>query len=143
MTDSQAGSISVMAPLLIMTVLVLLGLTFDGGTAITAHQHAIGLAEQAARAGAQQVSLASVRSASGPYRLAPQAARQASSAYVRRAGVSGRVRIGHDQTGDFVEVTVAWSQPVVFAGLLGLRQFTGTGTARARLCHGIVTEDAC
>lgn len=81
----QAGSVSVLAPLLILTVLVLLGLAFDGGTAITAHQRAIGLAEQAARAGAQQVSLAWVRSPSGPYRLAPQAARQASNAYLGRA----------------------------------------------------------
>ncbi len=143
LAGGQAGSISVMAPLLILTVLALLGLAFDGGTAITAHQHAIGLAEQAARAGAQQVSLASVRSPSGPDRLAAQAARQASTAYLHRVGVSGQVRVGHDQTGDFVEVTVAWSQPVVFAGLLGLRRFTGTGTAQARLCHGIVTEEAC
>jgi Putative Flp pilus-assembly TadE/G-like len=143
MSSRQAGSVSVMAPLLILTVLVLLGLAFDGGTAITAHQRAIGLAGQAARAGAQQVSLASVRSPSGPYRLAPQAARQASNAYLRRAGVTGQVTIGHDQTGDFVEVTVAWSQPAVFAGLLGLRRFSGTGTAQARLCHGIVTEEGC
>ncbi len=143
LADGQAGSVSVMAPLLIVTVLVLLGLAFDGGTAITAHQHAIGLAEQAARAGAQQISVASVRSADGPYRLAPQAARYAGSAYLRRAGATGQVRVGHDQAGDFVEVTVAWSQPVVFAGLLGLRRFAGTGTARARLCRGIVTEEAC
>jgi Flp pilus assembly protein TadG len=143
LAEGQAGSVSVMAPLLILTVLVLLGLAFDGGTAISAHQRAIGLAEQAARAGAQQVSIASVRSPSGPYRLAPQAARRASDAYLRRAGATGQVRIGHDQTGDFVEVAVAWSQPAVFAGLLGLRQFNGTGTAQARLCRGIVTEEAC
>jgi hypothetical protein len=141
--SSQAGSVSVLAPLLIMTVLVLLGLAFDGGTAITAHQRAIGLAEQAARAGAQQVSIASVRSPGGPYRLAPQAARQASTAYLRRAGATGQIRVGHDQTGDFVQVTVAWSQPAVFAGLLGLRRFSGTGTAQARLCRGILTEEAC
>jgi hypothetical protein len=133
-----------MAPVLIASVLAVLGLAFDGGTAITAHQRAIGEAEQAARAGAQQVSIASVRSASGPYRLAPNAARLATHAYLRRVGVSGgRVQIGHDAVGDYVEVTVPWTHPTVFGRLLGLRRFTGTGTARARLCHGVVTEEAC
>jgi Flp pilus assembly protein TadG len=140
----QRGSVSVMAPVLIASVLAVLGLAFDGGTAITAHQRAIGIAEQAARAGAQQVSIASVRSATGPYRLVPDVARRATRAYLRRIGVSGgRVQVGHDATGDFVEVTVPWTHPAVFARLLGFHQFIGTGTARARLCHGVVVEEAC
>lgn len=140
----QRGSVSVMAPVLIASVLAVLGLTFDGGTAISAHQRAIGVAEQAARAGAQQVSIASVRTATGPYRLVPEAAGRATRTYLRRAGVSGgQVQVGHDAVGDYVEVTVPWTHPAVFGQLLGVREFTGTGTARARLCHGVVVEEAC
>jgi len=51
----QTGSISVTVPLLVLTVLVLVGFTFDGGNAITAHRRAVNLAEQAARAGAQRL----------------------------------------------------------------------------------------
>jgi hypothetical protein len=142
--NAERGSVSVMAPVLIASVMAVLGLAFDGGAAITAHERAIGVAEQAARAGAQQVSIASVRSATGTYRLVPDAASGAARSFLRRAGVSGgRVQVRHDATGDFVEVTVPWTHPAVFGRLLGLREFTGTGTARARLCHGVVFEESC
>jgi hypothetical protein len=47
---------------------ILLGLVYDGGDAYIAHTRALNLAEQAARAGAQEIDLVSVR-AGGPYRL--------------------------------------------------------------------------
>src|SRR6266508_2188904 len=58
----QTGSISASVPLLVLTVLVLVGFVFDGGNAITAHRRAVNLAEQAARAGAQRLDTGALRS---------------------------------------------------------------------------------
>jgi Flp pilus assembly protein TadG len=138
----QAGSISTSVPLLVLTVLVVVGFAFDGGNAITAHRRAVNLAEQAARAGAQRLDIAALR-ARGAYRLDHAAAHTAAAAYLASSGTTGQVQVGRDADGDYVQVTVAWSQPTVFAGLLGRSRFTGTGRARARNCHGLATEEGC
>jgi len=53
------------------------------------------------------------------------------------------VQLGRDTDGDYVEVVVDWTQPALFAGLLGRSRFTGTGRARAHNCHGLATEEGC
>jgi Flp pilus assembly protein TadG len=138
----QTGSISTSVPLLVLTVLVLVGFVFDGGNAITAHRRAVNLAEQAARAGAQRLDTGSLRSR-GQFRLDPAAARSAAAAYLASTGNTGQVQVGRDGDGDYVEVVVDWSQPSLFAGLLGRSRFTGTGRGRAHNCHGLATEEGC
>ncbi len=64
----QTGSMSASVPLLVLTILVLVGFVFDGGNAITAHRRAVNLAEQAARAGAQHLDIGALRSR-GQFRL--------------------------------------------------------------------------
>jgi Flp pilus assembly protein TadG len=138
----QTGSISTTVPLLALTVLVLVGFTFDAGNAITAHRRAVNLAEQAARAGAQHLDIAELR-AHGHYRLDPTAARTAAAAYLTSTGTTGQVQLGRDADGDYVQVVVDWTQPALFAGLLGRSRFTGTARGRAHHCHGLVTEEGC
>lgn len=138
----QTGGISTSVPLLVLTILVLVGFVFDGGNAITAHRRAVNLAEQAARAGAQHLDIAALRSR-GKYRLDRVAARAAAATYLASTDTTGQVQVGHDTDGDYVQVTVNWSQPTVFAGLLGRSRFTGTGTGRARNCHGLAMEEGC
>jgi Flp pilus assembly protein TadG len=138
----QRGSISASVPLLVLTVLVLVGFVFDGGNAITAHRRAVNLAEQAARAGAQRLDIGALR-ARGQYRLDPPAARAAAAAYLAATGTTGQVQVGRDAGGDYVQVTVAWSAPALFASLLGRSRFTGTGHGRAHNCHGLATEEGC
>ena len=138
----QAGAMSAGLALLLLAFLPLLGLMFDGGAALTADQRAANLAEQAARAGAQQLSIASIRSG-GPYRLDPPRARQAATSYLARAGAQGRVRVVRDARGDRVDVTVTWSRPTVFLGLVGVPRFAGTATASARSCYGVTREEGC
>jgi len=139
---AETGSISASVPLLVVTVLVLVGFVFDGGNAITAHRRAVNLAEQAARAGAERLDVAALRSR-GVYRLDRTAARAAAAAYLASTGNTGQVQLGRDGDGDYVEVVVDWSQPSLFAGLLGRSRFTGTGRGRAHNCHGLATEEGC
>jgi len=138
----EDGSLSVAFPVVVATLLVVIGLCFDGGNGITAHRRAINIAEQAARAGAAHLSPTSMRG-SGAYQIDPIIAHQAASAYLAAAGYPGQVSIGRDATGQYVAVTVRWQQPTVFGQLLGIHQFTGTGQAQAHACHGIVTLEGC
>ena len=138
----QTGSMSASVPLLVLTILVLVGFVFDGGNAITAHRRAVNLAEQAARAGAQHLDIGALRSR-GQFRLDRPAARAAAAAYLASTGNTGQVQVGRDADGDYVDVVVDWSQPSLFAGLLGRSRFTGTGRGRAHNCHGLATEEGC
>jgi Flp pilus assembly protein TadG len=138
----QSGSISTTVPLLALTVLVLVGFTFDAGNAITAHRRAVNLAEQAARAGAQCLDIAELRS-HGHYQLDPTAARAAAAGYLASTGTTGQVQLGRDADGDYVQVVVDWTQPALFAGLLARSRFIGTARGRAHNCHGLVTEEGC
>jgi hypothetical protein len=125
-----------------ITLLLVTGLVFDGGRAIVAKRHAINTAEQAARAGAQAIDIASVRSG-GPYRLDPRQARRAALAYLTAAGEIGTVAVSHDATGDLVSVVVPFSVRSSLLTLAGLPVLRGTGQASARNCQGVIQEENC
>jgi Flp pilus assembly protein TadG len=140
---AQAGSATIFLLAIIPVLVILLGLVYDGGEAYTAHTRALNLAEQAARTGAQEVDLATVR-AGGPYRLNQSRAVSAASAYLAAGGPQGgQVSIVPDpQTGaDAVQVTVPWSVATTFLGIIGKSEISGTATASARNAAGVINED--
>jgi len=105
-------------------------------------RHAINTAEQAARAGAQALDIASVR-AGGPYRLDPDRARRAALAYLAAAGETGTVAVSRDATGDLVSVVVPFTIRFSLLTLAGLPVLRGTGQSTARNCQGIIQEENC
>jgi Putative Flp pilus-assembly TadE/G-like len=133
---SEAGSVTAMVAILAIGLLLIVGLVYDGGRILTAKRRAINTAEQAARAGAQEVSIASVR-AGGPHRLDPPAAQAAALAYLSQAGYSGAARVRADS----IDVDVAWSQPTIILHLTGTGTPGGTVSASARSVHGVTSEE--
>jgi hypothetical protein len=140
--DPQAGVVTAFVVVLTVALLLVAGLVFDGGRTIVAKRHAINLAEQAARAGAQAIDIATVR-AGGPVRLNPRQARQAANAYLAAAGASGTVTLTRDATGELVSVVVPFSIRSSLLTLAGIPQLRGTGQASARNCQGVVHEETC
>ena len=136
--DREAGSVTAFVLVFSFALIVLAGLVFDGGMGLSAKRRALNVAEQAARAGAQEISIDSVRG-SGPIELDPAAAGQAASGFLGQAGYAGSVRVDGNQ----VEVTVTWSRTTSILGLVGIERFGGTGSATARNCRGVVQEEAC
>jgi Putative Flp pilus-assembly TadE/G-like len=132
----EGGSVTVMVAILAIALVLLVGLVYDGGMILTAKRRAINTAEQAARAGAQEVSIASVR-AGGPHLLDPPAAQAAALAYLGQAGYSGAARVRADS----IDVDVAWSQPTVILHLVGIGTPGGTVSASARSVHGVTGEE--
>ena len=140
--NGEAGSLSVLMPLLVVLALIVIGFGFDGANVLTAKRRGINVAEQAARAGAGQLDLAAIR-AGDAYRIDPAKARQAAQQYLAQAGYAGQVRLGRDRIGDRVDVSVTWSQRGLFTSFVGVGQYGGTVQASAYSCHGIALEEGC
>jgi Flp pilus assembly protein TadG len=132
----EAGAVTVMVVIFAAVLVLLAGLVSDGGRVLAAKRRAINIAEQAARAGAQQLDVASVRGG-GPDQLDPPAARAAAMAYLGQAGYAGAAHV----YGDTVDVDVGWSQPLLILHIAGVGTPGGTVNAAARTVHGVTQEE--
>jgi Flp pilus assembly protein TadG len=135
----EQGQITVFVVVVMVALLAVAGLVYDGGQALAAKTTAIDIAQEAARAGAQQVNLASFR-ATGQVVLDAPAAQAAAQAYLAGTGTGDTVTVS--VTGDTVTVTVAHVQPTVFLGLIGIRALHVTGTATAAAESGVAGPGA-
>ncbi|QFG26998.1 pilus assembly protein [Actinomadura sp. WMMB 499] len=116
-------------------VFLLAGLLVDGGLAIHARQRAADMAEQAARAGANEIDLAALRATGDPV-LDPGRARAAACELLRAYGdeVTGA---RCDASTGAVTVTVQIDvRPQFLAVFPGFGEFTMTSDATARPVTG-------
>jgi Flp pilus assembly protein TadG len=102
------GSITAFVAVVATALVLVAGMAYDGGQVIAAHNAARNDAEQAARAGAQEIDLDHLR-ASGDPRLDPSAAEAAALAYLDRTGVTGTAMV----SGASITVTVTRTQPML------------------------------
>ena len=134
----DAGAAAVMLVLLAPIFFAVAGFVLDGGRAIAARQGAADLAEQAARAGVNQLDVDHIR-ADGGDAVDATAAQQAACRYVTVAAPTSRCAA--TVNGDQVTVTVRTQTPTVLLGLIGINAFHTGGTATARAVTGIATPD--
>jgi len=133
--DSQHGSLSVFIAVLAVALFALVGLVVDAGRAISARRTAMDQAEQAARAGAAQLSIDALRS--GQITLEPGAAIRAADSYLSSVGQSGSASV----VGDTVTVSVEESEPTVILGIIGIHRITVSAVASATNVHGVTRQD--
>jgi len=120
------GSATVFGLFLIMVVLVLAGAMIEGGNAMSARGHATDIAQQAARAGADKLDLAALRT-TGVVRIDPTAAKAAATAFLAQVGETGTVTA----TPASVSVTVTVTRPGILVPILGISTLTVHATAAA------------
>lgn len=84
----DAGMISAFVLAAMIGLMAVIGLALDPGEAYAAKIRAIGQAEEAARAGAQQINLTVYRT-TGTLQLDPAAAQQAAQQYLTAEGATG------------------------------------------------------
>lgn len=130
--SDESGRVTAFVVIIVTAVLVFGGLVLDGGLALAAKVRALGEAQEAARAGAQELDLTAYR-ADGTLRLAPDRASAAARNYLAAAGHTGTVSVA----GNTVNVTVTVSQPTQLLGLIGISSLTVTGTGQAQPQHGL------
>jgi hypothetical protein len=108
-----------------LTVL-LAAVIFGGGAIFAARTHGYDLAQQAARAGAQQIDAATYR-ASGVLRLDPARAATAARQFLAAAGATGTLTV----TAARITVTATSHQPTPMLASFGVTTVTVTSTASA------------
>jgi Flp pilus assembly protein TadG len=134
--DSDRGSVSAFVSIFITALLLLTGLTLDGGLALATKARANGQAESAARAGAQAIDLATYRT-TGTMRLLPAQADAAAQNYLARIGATGRVTV----TDTTVTVNVTATRTTQLLGLIGIAELSVHGSASAQPQSGALVVE--
>lgn len=122
----QRGQVSAFVVVLATACLLFAGLVLDGGLALAAKTRALGQAQGAARAGAQELDLRAYRT-TVEFRLNPTHAHASAHRYLTTVGATGTVHI----TGNTVTVSVSTGVPTQLLGLVGINDITVTGSGQA------------
>jgi hypothetical protein len=126
----EDGQVSAFVVGMVLALFVLAALVIDGGRVLAARRQAIDEANEAARAGAEALSVSTYR-ATGTVALDPGTA--TARAYLDRTGHAGTVAVA----GDRVSVTVSFSEPLSLLSIAGLSHMTVTGHGAATLVRGV------
>lgn len=132
----DGGQVTAFVVIIMLALLLCAGLVVDGGLALAAKARAMGEAQQAARAGAQQIDLGALR-ATGTIRLLPDRA----SAAARTALAATKDTGTANASPDAVTVTVRATEHTQLLSLIGINTLTVTASATAHAQRGIVTPD--
>jgi hypothetical protein len=92
-------------------------------------------AQQAARAGAGQLSVDALRS--GQIEIDPVSAIRAADSFLVSVGQSGETSV----IGQTVTVHITGNEPTVILGIVGIKSFGISVTASATDVHGVTEED--
>jgi Flp pilus assembly protein TadG len=125
------GTLTLFTAIVAIALLAVVAFVLDAGAKLQAGQQARGLAEEAARAGADAVNTSA---SSGPLTVSPGQAIAAAQQYLSQAGHSGRVIVTGTTT---VQVTVTVSSPAPLTAILGIGSVSATETATATLTQGV------
>ena len=131
----EVGSLTAFMVVLCLALFALIGLVVDAGRAIAARSIAMAEAQQAARAGAGQLSIDALRA--GRIEIDPTDAVRAADAYLASIGQSGTAVV----IGQTVRVHINSGEPTVILGIVGVNRIEVSVTATAVNVHGVTGED--
>lgn len=130
----DAGSMSLLYCVAALCIFVVIGLVADGGGALNAAARADAVAQEAARAGGQQLDAG--KAVPGEEAVVdPDAAVSAAREYLEREGLTGTVEVSDDST--TLTVAVSSSYATRFSSLIGISSIGVTGEGRAHLIHQV------
>lgn len=121
----QRGVSALVVVLLTTALFSVAGLVIDGGYALSARKEAMTQAQQAARAGADALSVGALRD--GTVRVDPERAAAAARSYLRSVSAEGTVSVN----GDEVSVTVTSTSDTVMLSAVGVPSLPVEVTATA------------
>lgn len=131
----ERGSLTALTAVMAVALLAMVGLVVDGGRDVVAQRTAMDEAAEAARAGAEAVSVAALRQ--GAIQIDPGVAARAATQFLSEVGARGSVQI----TGQRVVVRVERTIPTVLLGLVGVHTLVVSATASATDVHGVTQGD--
>jgi hypothetical protein len=128
----DSGQITVFVLVMTAALILVVGLVLDGGLTLAARERALGESQQAARAGAQAINLATYRR-NGTLVLNPVLAVADARRYLAATGYQGSVQV----TGNVVTVEVTATQRMQILDAAGLAAITVHASASATPERGI------
>jgi len=129
------GSISLYFAIVTIAAVAMAGLVIDGGAALATRERAADLATQAARAGANALTPASVRGLPTALEADPAAAQAAANRVLAAGDATGAVSVD----GATVTVTVTVARKTVILSAVGLNDISQTASASATAIFGGTT----
>lgn len=133
-SEDHGGVATIFAVIMVTALMAVIGLVSDGGRLLGARRQAGDLAASAARAGAQQIDLDTLR-LTGTVAVSPQAAVDAAQAFLAVQDARGSASVADE----VVTVTVSATVDLPLLRLVGLGSRTVTATRQARAAIGIDT----
>jgi hypothetical protein len=130
----ERGIVSLVVIVMGLALLLTVGLAYDGGRMLAAKVEAANEAAEAARAGAQAISVSDRDSPIA--NLDPAAAGDAAQAYLAATGHQGTVYVSGDQ----ITVTVTFDEPLAILAVAGINQARVTEAATATATAGITAS---
>ncbi|WP_182884209.1 pilus assembly protein TadG-related protein [Microbispora sp. H10885] len=131
--EAERGSITPYALVFILVLMLFIGLAVDGGTKLRAGWEAVGIAEEAARAGAGQIDRRAAYEGRD-FIVDRGAAVRAARAYLSATGRPGTVGLSGPNS---IRVQVTVTKPTWLLSLVGLSSVSMTATATADLVSGV------
>jgi Putative Flp pilus-assembly TadE/G-like len=128
----EGGQITVFVVVMTAALILVAGLVLDGGLTLAARERALDEAQQAARAGAQAINLATYRQ-NGTLVLDPAQAVADARRYLAATGYQGSVQV----VGNVVTVVVTVTQQMQILDAAGLGSITVHASASATPERGI------
>jgi len=126
----ERGSVTVFVVGVLLALMVVAGLVFDGGSIIAGHREADAEAQGAARAAADQIATISLHS--GNLAIDPAAARAAVDTYLAPYHHTGTITVNADN----VTVIVTFPVAMQVLSIVGVDSKTVTGTGSATAIEG-------
>lgn len=130
----ERGTVSAFVVSFTVALLAVAGLVIDGGFTLATRRQAFNEANAAARAGAQAIDEAMLRS-DGTVRIQPGRARNLALDHLTAAGLHGTVEV----LDDTVTVHVTTTQELALLGIIGVGPFTIEAEGSARAVAGVRT----
>ncbi|MCP3992426.1 MAG: hypothetical protein GY724_25365 [Actinomycetia bacterium] len=127
----ERGGVSIFVVLLVVPMVMMAGLAFDGGHILSTRREVADTAQQAALAGAQAIDGPAVRQ--GEIRVNAGLVHAAASGYLADAGHTGTVQVSVSE----VTVTVTQVVDMQLLSAIGIGPKTVSGTATSRLVRGV------
>ena len=128
----EYGQVTVLVAGVLVALIAMAGLVFDGGNIVAAHRQADDEASGAARAAVQELSPTDLFG-TGTVVVDAARARAAAAAYLAPTGHDGVV----DVQGDRVQVTVSFREPLQILGIVGIRSASIRGEGSAHAVRGV------
>lgn len=125
----ERGGITIFCAAVTPAMLLVFGMVYDLGGALRDRQQATGLAEEAARAGAESLNTTGYR-AGGGVGVAAATAETAAATYMHAAGAHGGVDLSGPAQ---LHVTVTTSHATFVLRVIGIDTIPVSGTATANL----------